>query len=54
MYYLVSFSDVAFKLGGKNSNGYLVLQVHYANVDKFIDDTVTDNSGVTLKGQDEP
>jgi len=27
--------DVAFKVGGSTSTKYLVLQVHYANVDKF-------------------
>jgi hypothetical protein len=27
--------DVAFKIGGETSIKYLVLQVHYANIDKF-------------------
>jgi hypothetical protein len=27
--------DVAFKVGGETSIKYLVLQVHYANIDKF-------------------
>jgi hypothetical protein len=27
--------DVAFKVGGSTSIKYLVLQVHYANIDKF-------------------
>lgn len=29
------FLDVAFKIGGTTSIKYLVLQVHYANIDKF-------------------
>ena len=29
------FVDVAFKIGGSTSIKYLVLQVHYSNVDKF-------------------
>lgn len=28
-------SDVAFKIGGSTSVKHLVLQVHYANIDKF-------------------
>ena len=32
---LVLPKDVSFKLGGKTDIKYLVLQVHYANVDKF-------------------
>jgi hypothetical protein len=28
-------SDVAFKVGGSTSIKYLVLQVHYSNIDKF-------------------
>ena len=31
----ISFIDVAFKIGGSTSIKYLVLQVHYANIDKF-------------------
>jgi hypothetical protein len=33
---LVLPKDVAFKLGGKTKIKYLVLQVHYASVEKFI------------------
>jgi hypothetical protein len=29
------FVDVAFKIGGSTSIQYLVLQVHYSNIDKF-------------------
>lgn len=32
---LIFFVDVAFKVGGPTSIKYLVLQVHYANLDKF-------------------
>jgi len=45
--------DVAFKVGGNTKVKYLVLQVHYANVQKFIDGGV-DASGVTLVAQHEP
>lgn len=45
--------DVAFKLGGDSDNKYLVMQVHYANVDSFIKGG-SDNSGLKLKGQTEP
>lgn len=45
--------DVAFKLGGDSGKNYLVIQVHYANVDKF-NQGATDNSGIILKGQTEP
>lgn len=50
---LVLPKDVAFKLGGDTSNKYLVVQVHYANIDNFKDGS-TDNSGIILKGQYEP
>jgi len=50
---LVLPEDVAFKLGGDTMNKYLVVQVHYANVDLFADGS-TDNSGIILKGQTEP
>ena len=33
---LVLPKDVAFKLGGNTDKKHLVLQVHYANVDKFL------------------
>lgn len=33
--------NVAFKLGGDSGINYLVLQVHYANVDKFISKTLS-------------
>lgn len=29
------FSDVGFHVGGSSQIKYIVLQVHYANVDKF-------------------
>lgn len=45
--------DVAFKLGAGTGKRYLVMQVHYANVDKFLDGS-TDDSGIILKGQKEP
>lgn len=45
--------DVAFKLGGDSGKNYLVIQVHYATVDKF-QAGATDNSGLILKGQTEP
>lgn len=50
---LVLPNDVAFKLGGDSDKKYLVMQVHYANVDKFINGG-TDNSGLKLLGQTEP
>lgn len=49
---LILPKNVGFKLGGKK-NSYLVMQVHYANVDKFLEGE-TDNSGLVLKGQTEP
>jgi len=39
--------DVAFKVGGSTSIKYLVLQVHYANIDKFTAGK-TDRSGLIL------
>ena len=33
--YIKLILDVAFKLGGSTPIKYLVLQVHYANLDKF-------------------
>lgn len=50
---LVLPEDVAFKLGGDTDNKYLVVQVHYANVDIFKNGG-TDDSGIILKGQTEP
>jgi len=50
---LILPKDVAFKLGAGTKNNYLVMQVHYANVDKFIAGG-TDDSGVLLIGQTEP
>lgn len=38
---------VAFKIGGNSGINFLVLQVHYANVDKFANGA-TDNSGIVL------
>lgn len=45
--------DVAFKLGGQTKNKYIILQVHYADVEGFIKGD-TDASGVSLVGQYEP
>lgn len=45
--------DVAFKLGSEANIDYLVMQVHYANVDKFLDGS-TDDSGISLHGQNTP
>ncbi|XP_076333365.1 peptidylglycine alpha-hydroxylating monooxygenase-like isoform X2 [Tachypleus tridentatus] len=45
---LVLPDGVGFKVGGPDTGiSYLVLQVHYANVDKFLNGA-TDNSGVIL------
>ena len=41
------FLDVAFKVGGSTPIKYLVLQVHYASVDKFKAGK-TDQSGLIL------
>lgn len=49
---LVLPKDVAFKLGGNTKNKHLVLQVHYANVDKFLAGE-TDRSGIKMIGQHE-
>ncbi|XP_077862959.1 putative peptidylglycine alpha-hydroxylating monooxygenase 1 [Saccoglossus kowalevskii] len=41
--------DVGFKVGGDTGVDYLVLQVHYGIVDKFVKDkSLTDASGMTL------
>ncbi|XP_031553480.1 peptidyl-glycine alpha-amidating monooxygenase B-like isoform X3 [Actinia tenebrosa] len=41
--------DVAFKVGGSTIVKYLVLQVHYGHVDKFLKNpSLKDQSGVTL------
>ncbi|KAG1682524.1 Peptidylglycine alpha-hydroxylating monooxygenase [Nymphon striatum] len=40
--------DVGFKIGRNSEVKSIVLQVHYANVDKFLSGG-TDNSGITLK-----
>jgi len=40
--------DVGFHVGGKSKIKYLVLQVHYATVDRYTDG-VTDDSGVFLQ-----
>lgn len=45
--------DVAFKVGGETVYSYIVMQVHYANID-FFKDGKTDNSGVKITTQDEP
>ncbi|KAK8388874.1 hypothetical protein O3P69_020670 [Scylla paramamosain] len=44
---------VAFKVGGKSSIQYIVLQVHYASVEKFKDGS-TDDSGVFLYYTENP
>ncbi|KAI1301442.1 Peptidylglycine alpha-hydroxylating monooxygenase [Halotydeus destructor] len=44
---LVLPEGVGFKIGGSTGINYLVLQVHYANVDKFLNGD-TDNSGIIL------
>lgn len=49
---LVLPQDVAFKLGGNTDKKYLVMQVHYADVDRFKNGE-TDSSGLVLKGQTE-
>nr|CAG4648544.1 EOG090X0318 [Polyphemus pediculus] len=40
---------VGFHVGGKSKIQYIVLQVHYASVDRFKDGKTTDNSGVFLQ-----
>lgn len=50
---LVLPKGVGFKLGGDTENKYLVVQVHYANVDNF-KNGATDDSGIILRGQTEP
>jgi peptidylglycine monooxygenase len=45
--------DVAFKVGGSTSIKYLVLQVHYANIDKFKAGE-TDRSGLVLTTSSTP
>jgi peptidylglycine monooxygenase len=49
---LVLPKDVAFKLGAGTKKKFVVMQVHYANVDKFLAGG-TDASGVILVGQTE-
>jgi peptidylglycine monooxygenase len=44
---LVLPAGVGFKVGGLTGVNYLVLQVHYANVEKF-QNGATDNSGIIL------
>lgn len=44
---------VGFHVGGSSQIRYIVLQVHYANVDKFKLHHETDHSGVTLRLQRE-
>ena len=46
--------DGAFKLCVTPNNNYLILKVHYKNVDKFVKGKETDRSGLTLLGQYEP
>lgn len=50
---LVLPKDVAFKLGAGTKLGYLAMQVHYANVDKF-QGGETDESGIVIVGQNKP
>ncbi|XP_046662518.1 peptidylglycine alpha-hydroxylating monooxygenase-like [Homalodisca vitripennis] len=45
--------DVGFKVGGRSPIQYLVLQVHYATIDKFKDGS-TDDSGVFLYYTERP
>jgi len=45
--------DVAFKIGGSTSIKYLVLQVHYSNIDKFKAGE-TDRSGLILTARPTP
>ncbi|CAG2113081.1 unnamed protein product [Medioppia subpectinata] len=45
---LVLPEGVGFKVGGDTGVNYLVLQVHYAHVDKFLNGAF-DNSGIILK-----
>lgn len=44
---LVLPEGVGFKVGGTSGINFLVLQVHYAHVDKFVNGA-TDNSGIIL------
>lgn len=44
---LVLPEGVGFKVGGQSGINFLVLQVHYAHVDKFVNGA-TDNSGIVL------
>ncbi|XP_067013551.2 peptidylglycine alpha-hydroxylating monooxygenase [Anabrus simplex] len=44
---------VGFRVGGNSSIQYLVLQVHYAHIDKFKDGS-TDNSGIFLHYTERP
>lgn len=44
---LVLPANVGYKIGGDTGINFLVLQVHYANVDKFVNGD-TDNSGLIL------
>ncbi|CAI9733851.1 probable peptidylglycine alpha-hydroxylating monooxygenase 1 isoform X2 [Octopus vulgaris] len=47
--------DVGFKVGGNSDVQYLVLQIHYKNVDKFLPPkNETDSSGLTLTVTDGP
>jgi peptidylglycine monooxygenase len=51
---LILPKDVAFKIGGQTQAKYIVLQVHYASIERFLDGKTTDNSGIVLSGQYEP
>ena len=46
-------ADVAFKVGGSTPIKYLVLQVHYSNIDKFLAGE-TDRSGLILSASPVP
>lgn len=50
---LVLPKDVAFKVGGDTNKKFLVMQVHYANIDEFKHGE-TDNSGIKMIYQHEP
>ncbi|XP_006812437.2 peptidylglycine alpha-hydroxylating monooxygenase-like [Saccoglossus kowalevskii] len=42
-------ASLGFKVGGNSGINYLVLQVHYGLVDRYLDEALKDTSGLTLK-----
>jgi len=46
--------DVGFHVGGRSKIKYLVLQVHYASVDRYQDGVTRDDSGVFLQYTTQP